>query len=113
MKHVIDATNQSVGRLATQVATILRGKTQPTYKPYEMPTDTVVVEHATKMKFTGDKLNQKMFFHYSGYHGGLKEKPLKEVFAKNPAEVLRKAVYGMLASNKLRSKIIKNLTIND
>src|SRR3989344_9327367 len=113
MKHIIDATNQSLGRIAAQAATLLRGKGVPTYKPYEMPRVIVTVENVKKIKFTGNKLAQKKYFHYSGFHGGITEMPLEKLFAKRPGEVLRKAVFGMLAANKLRAKIIKNLIIHE
>ncbi|MBI4160316.1 MAG: 50S ribosomal protein L13 [Candidatus Yanofskybacteria bacterium] len=111
MIHSIDATDQPLGRLASKVAVILRGKTNPSYKPNVMPQEKVVIENIGKVKFTGDKLNQKIYYHYSGYPGGLKERKLKNVFEKNPKKVLELAVYRMLAKNRLRDKIMKNLEI--
>ena len=109
--HNLDATDQSLGRLASRIAVILRGKTRSTYQPRLLPNERVVVSNIQKLKFTGRKLDQKIYYHYSGYPGGLKERKLGERFAKNPAAVLRLAVYRMLARNRLRDKIIKNLTV--
>jgi len=106
----IDATNQSIGRLATQVATLLRGKHKADYTPQIDNGDFVVITNLDKIKFTGKKLEQKKYYHYSGYPGGLKETELKELFTKNPQEVLRKAVYQMLPKNRLRQHMIKRLT---
>lgn len=111
MTHEIDATNQTLGRLASQIALILRGKTHPDFQPNQMPNDKVIVSNIKKIKFTGKKLTQKMYYHYSGYPGGLKAMKLKTIFGKNPGRVLRGTVYRMLAQNRLRDKIIKNLTV--
>lgn len=109
--HNIDATNQSLGRLASKVAVILRGKTNPTYQPHLMPEEKVVISNIKQLKFTGKKLEQKRYLHYSGYPGGMKTRKLQDMFAKNPNRVLWLAVYRMLAANRLRSKIMKNLEI--
>ena len=111
MVYTIDAANQSLGRLASKVAVILRGKVNPSYKPYLMPQDKVVVTNIKNLKFTGKKLKQKIYYHYSGYPGGLKARRLGDLFEKDPKRVLRLAVYRMLAPNKLRDRIIKNLEI--
>ncbi len=111
MTHAIDATNQSLGRLASNIAVILRGKTNPNYKPNVMPQEKVTVSNISKLKFTGKKLDQKIYYHYSGYPSGMKARKLGNVFAKDPKKVLRLAVYRMLAPNRLRSRIIKNLEI--
>ena len=107
----IDAANQPLGRLASRIASILRGKTNPKFQPYKLSDEKVIVENVGKIKFTGRKLEQKKYFHYSGYPGGLREKKMGEVFKKNPAEVLRRAVLGMLPKNRLRKEMIKNLII--
>lgn len=109
MKHTLDATNQPFGRLASKIALILRGKMEPSYMPYELPTAQVIVKNVAKIKFTGKKLADKTYYHYSGYPGGMKERNLGLEFAKDPKKVLRAAVLNMLAQNRLRSKIIKNL----
>ena len=107
----IDAANQPLGRLASRIASILRGKTNPKFQPYKLSNEKVIVGNVGKIKFTGRKLEQKKYFHYSGYPGGLREKKMGEVFKKNPAEVLRRAVLGMLPKNRLRKEMIKNLII--
>ncbi len=111
MIHTIDAENQPLGRLASKIAVILRGKNNPNYRPNEMPQEKVTVENIQKIKFTGKKLDQKIYHHYSGYPGGMKERKLKVLFEKQPKRVLWLAVYRMLAPNRLRSKIMKNLEI--
>lgn len=111
MVHEIDAANQSLGRLASKIALILRGKNNPGYKPSELPKEEIRVKNAAKIKFTGDKLNQKIYYHYSGYPGGMKERKLGDLFEKSPEKILRLAVYRMLAQNRLRDKIIKKLKI--
>jgi len=106
----VDADNKSLGRLAVEVAVLLRGKNKPDYVPYKDVGDTVVVKNIDKMKFTGNKLENKNYFHYTGYLGNLKKATLKEFLIKRgPKEVLRTAIMGMLQKNKLRAKQIKRL----
>ena len=106
----VDAADKSLGRLAVEVAILLRGKNKPTYVPYKDNGDTVLIKNIDKMKFTGNKLENKNYFHYTGYLGNLKKKTLKEFLIKSgPKEVLRNAVMGMLQKNKLRAKQIKRL----
>lgn len=106
----IEAENKSLGRVASEAAVILRGKNKPDFVPYKDMGDIVLVKNIDKMKFTGKKLEQKNYFHYTGYLGNLKKKTLKEYLAKSgPKEVLRTAVMGMLAKNKLRAGQIKRL----
>ncbi len=107
--HTIDAANKVLGRLATEVAILLRGKHKPDYAPYKNEGDFVIIKNAGKIKLTGKKIDQKIYYHHSGYLGGLKEMPMKKLFEKNPEEVFKKAVFGMLPKNKLRAKIIKRL----
>ena len=107
--HTIDAAGRSLGRLAVQIANLLRGKHKPDFVPYKDTGDFVVVENIEKVKFTGKKIEKKKYYHHSGYLGGLKEQPLKKLFKNNPQEVLRRAVFGMLPKNRLRSRIIKKL----
>ena len=109
--HTIDATDKVLGRLAAQIATILRGKNKPEFLPYKDMGDAVNIKNIQKIKITGKKIEQKKYFRHSGYLGGLKETPLKKVLEKNPALVLRRAVFGMLPKNKLRAKMIKKLRI--
>ena len=106
----IDAQDKSLGRLAVEVAVSLRGKNKPDFVPYKDVGDTVLVKNIDKMKFTGNKLENKNYFHYTGYLGNLKKATLKEYLAKRgPKEVLRTAVMGMLTKNKLRARQIKRL----
>ena len=107
--HEIDATDKALGRIATEVTTVLRGKNLPSYTPNKTPDVHVVIKNLGKAKFTGDKLNQKMYHHYSGYHSGIKSRTLGQRWAKEPQEVLRHIVYRMLPVNKTRDKIIQNL----
>jgi len=109
--HTIDATNKVLGRLATEIAVLLRGKNKPDFVPYKDMGDFVVVKNVNKIKITGKKMEQKVYYHHSGFLGGLKETPLKKLFKEKPEEVLKKAVFGMLPKNKLRAKTIKRLKI--
>jgi len=105
----IDATDQSVGRIAVKIALALRGKHRANFQPNQDAGDFVVVKNITKVKFTGKKLEQKKYYHHTSYPGGLRAVPMKKIFAENPGEVLKKAVWGMLPTNKLRSRQIKRL----
>jgi len=107
--YTIDATNRVLGRLATEIAILLRGKNRTDFAPNKDMGDFVVVKNVNKIRVTGKKLEKKLYYHHSGYLGGLKETPLKELFEKDPGEVLRRAVFGMLPKNKLRAKQIKRL----
>ncbi len=109
--HKIDATGKAVGRLATQIALILRGKHKSDYTPHLDMGDIVEVSNVNKLKFSGKKLEQKKYYHHSGYPGGLKETVLADLFKKDPAEVLRRAVRKMLPANRLRKKMLKRLII--
>ncbi len=108
--HQIDATDQAVGRLATQIATILRGKNKAEYSPQIDNGDFVLLINLDKIKFTGKKMDQKLYYKYSGYQGGLKETKLKDLYNNRPEEVIKKAVWQMLPKNKLRQHMIKRLT---
>lgn len=112
-KHEIDATDRAVGRIATEVATILRGKNKPDFTPHIDNGDCVTVINASKVKFTGKKLVQKDYYHHTMYPGGLRRTPMKKVFDNDPSEVLRRAVYGMLPKNKLRDEMMKRLIIKN
>jgi large subunit ribosomal protein L13 len=105
---LVDAEGQTLGRLATQIADALRGKRKPTYTPHIDTGDFVVVVNAEKIAVTGKKLEQKMYYKHSGYPGGLRERTLREQLDRQPTEVLRKAVKGMLPRNKLgRAQLTK------
>jgi len=110
-EYKIDATNKSLGRLASEISLILQGKDEPDYQPNKVADVKVIVENVSKMKLTGKKLEQKIYYHHTGYSGHLKKKSMKNIFEKNPTEVLKKAVLGMLPKNSLRSKRIKNLKL--
>ena len=105
----LDAKDQSFGRLASNVSLILQGKNKASFLRYLDKGDFVEVKNIEKVKITGDKLKNKIYYHYSGYPGGMKQKRLGEVFAKEPAEILRRAVYNMLPKNKLRKERMKRL----
>jgi len=106
----VDAEGKPLGRLAVEVAVLLRGKNKPSFVPYKDVGDTVIVKNIDKMKFTGNKLENKNYFQFTGYLGNLKKKTLKEYLEKSgPKEVLRTAVLGMLTKNTLRPKQIKRL----
>jgi large subunit ribosomal protein L13 len=109
MKYSLDATNQSLGRLATEIAVILRGKNAASFTPNKLSGNEVVVKNLKNAKFTGSKLAGKKYHHYSGYHGGIKTRSLEERWEKQPEEVLRGIVYTMLPTNRSRDKIIQNL----
>lgn len=107
----IDATGQKVGRLATQIAIALRGKNKPEYQPHIDNGDIVEVANADKVVFTGKKIEQKKYFRYSGYPGGLKETKMRDLRDKNPGEIIKRAVREMLPPNKLRNDMLKRLII--
>jgi large subunit ribosomal protein L13 len=109
--HQIDAAGQTVGRLASKIALILRGKNKPQYQPHLDLGDIVEVKNIGKLKFTGKKLEQKEYYHVTGYIGGLKTKKMSEVYEKNPGEVLHKAVREMLPPTRLRPGMLKRLII--
>lgn len=109
--HHIDATGQTLGRLASQIAVLLMGKHKRTYTPHMDCGDFVVVTNAGKIKLTGNKMEQKVYFSHSGYAKGAKETPVKRVLEKNPTRVLELAVKRMLDENKLRASRMKRLRL--
>lgn len=109
--YTVDATNRPLGRLAVHIALLLRGKEKVEFAPHKDAGDFVVVKNVRRMKFSGQKLSQKMYRRHSGYLGSLRETKLESAFSRKPEEVLRKAVWGMLPKNKLRSPFMKRLTI--
>jgi large subunit ribosomal protein L13 len=105
---IVDAEGQTLGRLATQIAERLRGKNKPQFAPHVDIGDFVVVINAEKITVTGNKLEQKIYYKHSGYPGGLRQRTLKEQLNRQPTEVLRKAVKGMLPRNRLgRAQLTK------
>jgi large subunit ribosomal protein L13 len=109
--YVVDAEAKTLGRLATQIADVLRGKDKPAYTPHVDTGDFVIVVNAEKVRVTGQKLDQKIYYRHSGYPGGLRSRTLREQLARRPEEVLRKAVKGMLPKNKLASAQLRKLKI--
>lgn len=108
---VVDASDKVLGRIATQIATKLRGKDRPFFTPHTDTGDFVVVVNAEKIKVTGKKLNDKFYYRHSGYLGGLKVTPLKEMLQSKPEEVIRLAVKRMLPKNRLGRQLIKKLKV--
>ncbi len=108
---VVDARGATLGRLATQVASILRGKHKPTYTPHADAGDFVVVVNADKVHLTGRKMDQKMYYWYTGYPGGIKGRTARQMLDRKPEEVLRRAVKGMLPKNNLGRKMMTKLKI--
>jgi large subunit ribosomal protein L13 len=105
---LVDAEGQTLGRLATQLADALRGKRKPDFTPHIDTGDFVVVINAEKIRVTGDKLNHKTYWRHSGYPGGVKSRTLAEMLERQPEEVIRRAVRGMLPRNKLgRQQLLK------
>jgi large subunit ribosomal protein L13 len=109
--YVVDAEGETLGRLATRVADTLRGKGKPEYTPHVDTGDFVVVVNAEKVAVTGKKLEQKLYYRHSGYPGGLRSRTLAVELERRPAEVLRKAVKGMLPRNRLGRAQIRKLKI--
>jgi large subunit ribosomal protein L13 len=109
--YVVDAEGKTLGRLATQIADTLRGKTKPQYTPHVDTGDFVVVVNAEKIAVTGKKLDDKIYYRHSGYPGGIKQRTLREQLDRRPTEVLRAAVKGMLPKNRLAARQLTKLKI--
>ncbi len=109
--YVIDASNQVLGRLATQIAHLLRGKHKPTFTPSMDGGDFIIVVNAEKIRLTGNKPHQKMYYRHSGYPGGLREIPYKMMMEKHPERILYLAVKGMLPKNRIGRKLLTKLRI--
>lgn len=109
--HVLDADGQTLGRFASEVAQLLRGKYRPTYTPHMDNGDFVVIVNAAKVRTTGNKAQQKMYYRHSGYPGGLKETPLARMLETHPERVLQQAVKGMLPHNRLSRRLLGHLKI--
>ena len=109
--YVVDAEGETLGRLASRIAPILKGKHKPIYTPHLDCGDFVVVVNAEKVRVTGRKLDQKLYHHHSGYPGGLKSISLRDQLDKHPERVLQAAVRGMLPKNKLGRRMIKKLKV--
>ena len=111
MEYTIDAAEKILGRLATEVAVLLRGKNDPSFLREKFSDNHVTVFNIDKISFTGRKAKQKLYQHHSGFHGGLKTETLESVMRRDSRVALRHAVMGMLPKNKLRARWIKNLTL--
>jgi large subunit ribosomal protein L13 len=109
--YLVDADGQTLGRLASRIAPILKGKHKPTYTPYLDCGDFVIIVNAEKVRVTGRKLDQVFHHHHSGYPGGLRSVSLREQLGKHPERVLQAAVRGMLPKNKLGRRMIKKLKV--
>jgi len=109
--YVVDATGQTLGRLASQVAHILRGKHKPIYSPSVDAGDHVIIVNAEKIHVTGRKLDQKIYYRYTGYPGGLREITLRNLLQKHPTRVIEHAVRGMLPKNRLGRRMFKKLKV--
>ncbi|MCI5567524.1 MAG: 50S ribosomal protein L13 [Veillonellaceae bacterium] len=109
--YVVDAEGQTVGRLAAEIAKVLRGKNKPTFTPHVDTGDYVIVVNADKVKFTGKKLTDKIYFRHSGYQGGTTFTPAGQMMEKFPTRVLEHAVRGMLPHNKLGDQMYRKLSV--
>lgn len=109
--YVVDAEGQTLGRLSTLIASVLRGKNKPTFTPHEDMGDFVIVVNAEKIKVTGKKLDQKIYYHHSEYVGGMKETKLKDMLRTHPERVIEHSVKGMLPKGPLGRKMYKKLFV--
>ena len=111
VEHVIDATDRILGRLATEIAILLQGKDTPDFAANKVGNNNVIVKNASKIKVTGKKMTDKIYYHHTGYMGHLREETYKQVIAKDETEPLRKAVFNMLPKNTLRQRRMNRLKI--
>ncbi len=109
--YVIDATDKVLGRMASRIAMILQGKTKPIYTPHVDTGDFVIVTNAEKIKLTGNKMNEKVYYTHSGYPGGFKEHPIKKWMEKHPDRIVNLAVKRMLPKTKLGNAMLKKLKV--
>ena len=109
--YVIDATDVTLGRLASKVAHMLRGKHKATYTPHIDCGDYIIITNASKVKLTGDKLNKKLYYNHSGYTGGLRTRTAKEMISKYPVEMVETAIKGMLPNGRLGRQMYKKLFV--
>jgi large subunit ribosomal protein L13 len=109
--HVLDADGRPLGRLASETAQLLRGKHRPTFSPHLDNGDFVVIVNAAKVKVTGNKMQQKLYYRHSGYPGGLKEIPLPRLLERHPERVIQQAVKGMLPHNRLGRRLLGHLKV--
>jgi large subunit ribosomal protein L13 len=109
--YVVDGTNQTVGRMCAKIASVLRGKNKAYYTPHVDCGDYVIVTNCDKIRFTGDKLEQKIYDTFSGYPGGRKEETAKNLLKRRPEVIIERAVKGMLPKNRLGRKMVKKLFV--
>jgi large subunit ribosomal protein L13 len=109
--YVVDGTNQTVGRMCSRIAAVLRGKNKAYYTPHVDCGDFVIVTNADKVKFTGNKFDQKFYQNFSGYPGGLKEEAARDLIKRRPEAVVERAIKGMLPKNRLGRKMFKKLFV--
>jgi large subunit ribosomal protein L13 len=109
--YLVNAEGKILGRLATKLADLLRGKTKPTYTPHLDTGDFVVVVNAEKVTLTGKKMKDKIYYHHTGYPGGIKEMSAEKLLAKKPTEMIRMAVKGMLPKNSLGRQMLRKLKV--
>jgi len=109
--YVVDAEGKTLGRLATQVAIVLRGKHKPIFTPHVDTGDHVIVVNAEKIHLTGDKVRQKTYYRHSGYPGGLKSETVKDVLARKPSAIVERAIKGMLPKNPLGKQMARKLNV--
>ena len=109
--YVVDGTNQTVGRMCAKIASVLRGKNKPYYTPHVDCGDFIIVTNCNKVKFTGNKLEDKMYINYSGYPGGKKEESAGDLLQRRPDAIIERAVKGMLPKNRLGRKMYKKLFV--
>ena len=107
----MDAAGQTLGRLATQIASVLRGKHKPTYSPHMDMGDHIIVINADKIQVTGRKAEQKVYYRHTGYPGGIRSTPYARMLERHPERILRKAVWGMLPHNVLGRQVFKKLRV--
>ncbi len=109
--YVVDAKDVVLGKLAVKVAVHLRGKNKPVFTPNADTGDFIIVINADKIKLTGNKINDKVYYHHTGYVGGIKAQTAKELLEKKPGKIIEKAVWGMLPKNRLGRAMIKKLKV--
>jgi len=108
---IVDADGQPVGRLASRIATILRGKTKPSFSPHVDAGDFMVVVNAARVRFTGNKLQQKRYYRHTGYPGGIRERTAAEMLTRSPDRIIRQAVEGMLPKNRIGRRLSRKLKV--
>ncbi|MDP2157708.1 MAG: 50S ribosomal protein L13, partial [Nitrospirota bacterium] len=109
--YVVDARDAVLGRLAVKIAVYLRGKNKPVFTPNVDTGDFIIVVNADKVRLTGNKMTDKVYYHHTGYIGGIKAETAKEMFEKHPERVIEKAVWGMLPKNTLGRQMLKKLKV--